>query len=287
MHDLLKTISVISLLLAGVIGLIIAIDIVAGRRQRMAIMNLVWPITALYGSVLALGLYLWLGRAERDGKHGDTSTATGRMPGMSDMPAKREASSGERMSGMGGMSGMTDMPGMSGAHSMPGMAPPTSPPGVSAAASHVKRPMWQRIAVATTHCGSGCVVGDVIGETIIHFRPMTLFGREIFAGWALTYVLALFFGVIFQYFTIRPMRPELSAGAALAEAFKADVLSLTAWQIGMYGWMAIATFVIFGAELSRGGPTFWFMMQIAMLAGYATSYPMNWILVRAGIKSAM
>lgn len=260
MHDPLKTISLISLLLAGVIGLIIAIDIVAGRRQRMAIMNLVWPITALYGSVLALGLYLWLGRAGRDGKHGDASRAPHKMP---------------------------DMPGMSGSHSMPGMAPPTSPSGVSAATSRPKRPMWQRIAVATTHCGSGCVVGDVIGETIIHFRPMTLFGREIFAGWALTYVLALFFGVIFQYFTIRPMRPELGAGAALAEAFKADVLSLTAWQIGMYGWMAIATFVIFGAELSRGGATFWFMMQIAMLAGYATSYPMNWLLVRAGIKSAM
>ena len=33
----------------------------------------------------------------------------------------------------------------------------------------------------------------------------------------------------------------------------------------MYGWMAVATFAIFGHELPKNGPVFWFMMQIAML----------------------
>ena len=29
------------------------------------------------------------------------------------------------------------------------------------------------------------------------------------------------------------------------------------------------------------------MMQIAMLCGFATSYPVNWWLIRAGIKERM
>jgi hypothetical protein len=32
---------------------------------------------------------------------------------------------------------------------------------------------------------------------------------------------------------------------------------------------------------------FWFMMQIAMLAGFAVSYPVNWWLIRAGLKEVM
>ena len=72
---------------------------------------------------------------------------------------------------------------------------------------------------------------------------------------------------------------------------KADALSLTAWQVGMYGFMAIAHFWIFGRligeTLKTTTPEFWFMMQIAMLCGFATAYPVNWWLIRAGIKEAM
>lgn len=74
----------------------------------------------------------------------------------------------------------------------------------------------------------------------------------------------------------------MGAWTALKQALKADALSLTAWQIGMYGWMAIVVFAIFGHELPKGSPIFWWMMQIAMLAGFATSYPVNWWLLRRG-----
>ena len=55
----------------------------------------------------------------------------------------------------------------------------------------------------------------------------------------------------------------------------------------MYGWMAVAVFVIFRDEIPKTDPVFWFMMQIAMLAGFLTSYPVNWWLLRAGIKEKM
>jgi len=31
-------------------------------------------------------------------------------------------------------------------------------------------------------------------------------------------------------------------------------------------------------------PALWFAMQLAMLAGFATSYPVNWWLIRKGLK---
>jgi hypothetical protein len=104
------------------------------------------------------------------------------------------------------------------------------------------------------------------------------------------YLFAYAFGIVFQYFTIAPMR-GLSFGQGIVAAIKADTLSLTAWQIGMYGFMAIADFAIFraglGVTLQTDTPEFWFMMQIAMMFGFATSYPVNWWLLRSGIKEAM
>ena len=148
------------------------------------------------------------------------------------------------------------------------------------------------------HCGSGCTLGDIVAEWFAFFVPAvavwlgwkSIFTEKIFAVWILDYVIALGFGVAFQYFTIKPMR-GLSPGKGLVQAFKADVASLTAWQVGMYGFMAIAHFWIFArifdAKLHVNTVEFWFMMQIAMIFGFATSYPVNWWLIRAGIKEKM
>ncbi len=76
-------------------------------------------------------------------------------------------------------------------------------------------------------------------------------------------------------------------GEEIKAALKADTLSLTAWQIGMYGWMAVATFAIFGLEIAKTNPVFWFMMQIGMALGFLTSFPVNWWLLREGIKEKM
>jgi hypothetical protein len=76
------------------------------------------------------------------------------------------------------------------------------------------------------------------------------FRSEDFRRLGSRHVLALGFGISFQYFTIAPMR-GLGFRDGIKAAFKADTLSLTAWQVGMYGWMAIAVFVIFRHELSK------------------------------------
>ncbi|MCF3960184.1 DUF4396 domain-containing protein [Streptomyces fuscigenes] len=58
------------------------------------------------------------------------------------------------------------------------------------------------------------------------------------------HVLALLLGVVFQYLAIAPMR-GLGLRRGLVEALKADVLSLSAFEVGLFGWMALMFFVFF------------------------------------------
>jgi hypothetical protein len=64
------------------------------------------------------------------------------------------------------------------------------------------------------------------------------------AVWILDFLFAFVLGIAFQYFTIKPMR-KLSVGAGIKQAVKADVFSLSAWQVGMYAFMAFAQFFLF------------------------------------------
>ncbi len=223
-------IAIVSLVAAAISFVIIVMDIRRGHRQRMGIMNVVWPITALYAGPLALWMYYKVGRR-------------------SSVKYLREAQEkGE---------------------SVP------------------ERPFWQSVGVGATHCGAGCTLGDIVAEWFMFFFPFfTIFGRILFANWVIDYALAYILGIIFQYYSIKPMR-GLSVKEGIIAAIKADTLSLTAWQVGMYGWMAIATFVLFQAEMPKTSPVFWLMMQIAMLFGFLTAYPVNWWLIKRGIKERM
>lgn len=152
-----------------------------------------------------------------------------------------------------------------------------------------------RLLLATLHCGTACTIGDIVAEWLAFLVPAVavafgwhwLFGEMIFAVWVLDYLLAYAFGIAFQYFTIKPMR-DLSVSEGYVAALKADTLSLTAWQVGLYGTVAIAKFWlferVFAAPLARNSVEFWFVMQAAMLAGFITGAPVNVWLIKIGRK---
>ncbi len=231
------------LALGAASALVIALDL---RRhpQHMWIMNLVWPITALFGTLWVLWQYFSYGRLA---EHSRMQQA---MQAKEEPPNRR----------------LTPFPVMVGNGAL--------------------------------HCGAGCTLGDICAEWLILAVPAiavafgwhSIFSDKIFATWIVDYLFAYAFGIVFQYFTIAPMR-SLSFGQGIAAAVKADTLSLTAWQVGMYGFMAIAYFAIFGAAFdARLEPSmveFWFLMQIAMICGFLTAYPVNWWLIKRGIKEKM
>ncbi|MGC1777131.1 MAG: DUF4396 domain-containing protein [Xanthobacteraceae bacterium] len=220
----------IAMLVAGVV-IAAGIGVDETRHpQPMWIMNLVWPLCALFGTIFVLAGYVAYGRA-RGGK---------RKP----------------------------------------------------------KPFAVTVGIGAAHCGAGCTLGDIIAEWLAYLAPAvavafgwkSLFADKLFAVWILDFILAFGFGIAFQYYAIVPMR-KLAPRAGLIAALKADALSLMAWQIGMYAFMAFAQFYlfrqIFAIRLEADSPEFWFMMQIAMICGFCISYPVNWWLIQTGIKEAM
>ena len=230
----LHTLATISLAIGAVCAITIALDELR-RPQKMWIMNLVWPLTALFGSVLwTAGYYTW-GRARPESQDKDDES---------------------------------------------------------------KPPFPVMVVKGASHCGAGCTLGDIIAEwaafavpTIaVWFGWRSLFAEKTFAIWIPDFILAFGIGIVFQYFTIAPMR-NLGVGDGIVAAVKADIASISAWQIGMYGLMAIIQFGwyahAFGGIAEVNTPEFWFAMQLSMLAGFCTSYPVNWLLIRAGLKEEM
>jgi len=117
------------------------------------------------------------------------------------------------------------------------------------------------------------VLGDIVA--------VALFGP----GFATEFAFAYLFGIAFQYIPIRAMR-DIPPAAALWDAIKADTLSLLAFELGMFGWMALARFWL-REEAVPSSIVFWFTMQMAMIIGFGTTYPANWLLVKWGVKGGM
>ena len=239
----LHTLSLAYLLLGAVCAIAIAIDEFR-NPQHMWIMNAVWPVTALWGTLWVAWQYFAYGR----------------------LATREKARAAVEY----------------------GAKPPNK----------TQTPFAIMVANGALHCGSGCTLGDICAEWLVFALPAvavafgwtTLFHDTIFAVWIVDFLFAYAFGIVFQYFTIAPMR-HLSFAKGVIAAIKADTLSLTAWQLGMYGFMAIAHFLIFkqalGVTLRTDTVEFWFMMQIAMICGFATAYPVNWWLIESGIKEKM
>jgi hypothetical protein len=147
--------------------------------------------------------------------------------------------------------------------------------------------MWRSAFLGATHCGAGCMVGDILSDSALFLLGTTaLLGSKLLTSYVFDFIVAYLFGIVFQYFAIVPMR-HLSPGAGIWAAIKADTFSLIAYQVGMYAWMAIYQELVFHPRLEANSPVFWFMMQIGMIARLATTYPMNWLLIKTRIKEKM
>ncbi len=143
------------------------------------------------------------------------------------------------------------------------------------------------VGIAVSHCGAGCTLGDIAGAWLVFAFGWELLGLALPAEYLVDFLLAFALGIVFQYFSIAPMR-GLAVGEGIAAAVKADALSLLAFEVGLFGWMAVMQLVLFPApHLAPDHAAYWLLMQIGMIVGFATAYPANVWLVRRGVKEAM
>lgn len=308
------------LFVAGGIGsaLIVAADL-RTRRQPMRIMESVWVLTALWASFFGLWAYYAFGRATRHMPVQNNGTGKQKDSAKISEPAKGGGigeNGNERKVGSAGQETENRKPGTGRRKDLsvagtdpwkvsepePAMNMPepamtgmqmengttTEADGAEDMPGMKGRPRWQSVVLSTLHCGAGCTLADIVGEWFLFFVPVAIGGSILAGTWVVDYLLALAFGIGFQYAAIRGMERTLPRGEAIRRAAKADILSLTAWQAGMYGWMAVAIFALNGGEaMPRTSFVFWFTMQVAMACGFLVALPVNILLIRAGIKKGM
>jgi len=233
----LEPLAIASLALAFLCAATI-VALLLSRPQKMWIMDIVWPVTALY----------W---------------------------------------GPAGVWGLWDMgtPPASPTKRMLQRQAQVEAKGEKKERKATTKPFWQQVAVGVTHCGAGCTLGDIIGEWLVFAFGWTLLGEKLYAELLVDFPLAFGIGIVFQYFTIAPMR-GLGIKEGLVAAVKADTISILAFEIGLFGWMALTAFVLFPGE-SIASWNHWFQMQVGMIVGFLTSYPANWLLLRKGLKEPM
>lgn len=213
---MLHTFSIWFLCLSGLSVLILAFDVLR-HPQKMAVMNWVWPITALYFGPFALWTYFSFGRQK--GNH------------------------------------------------------------------NKEQPYWEKVWKGVTHCGAGCTLGDIIAEWSLFAAGFTLAGSRLHTNYIFDFLAAYLLGIVFQYFSIAPMR-NISGWPGIWAAIKADTISLTAFEIGLFAFMFWMD-RHFHSHLHPSDPSYWFLMQMGMIIGFFTSYPANWWLIRKGLKEAM
>jgi hypothetical protein len=265
---------------AFITSAVIVFDIFGqGHRQRRGVMDAVYPITALYLGPFALALYWRWGRNPAGGRRGPVSRRRAAAAHqVRAMPEMAMAAVGRGGLGVDESDFGHDMVLAANADGSHGSAHPVVR----------EKPRWVMTAIEVSHCGSGCTLGDVTAEWIIYALALTVAGHALFAEYIGDYVLALAFGIAFQYFAIAPMR-GLGLSDGLKAAARADFISLTFFEIGLFGWMALMAFVFFPAphHLMPNSAAYWFMMQVGMVAGFVTSWPANVWLLKHGIKVPM
>ena len=126
-------------------------------------------------------------------------------------------------------------------------------------------------AQATTHCLTGCAIGEVLGFAIGTWR-----------GWSDLATIALAIALAYVFGYALTMRSLLSSGvafgAALGVAFAADTISITVMEIVDN----LVVLAIPGAmDAGLGDWLFWGSLALALAIAWCAAFPVNkWLIAR-------
>jgi hypothetical protein len=139
-------------------------------------------------------------------------------------------------------------------------------------AAHAGAPSLNRLAVsATTHCLTGCAIGEVLGLVLA-----TWWGWDVLPSIGLAIVLA------FVAAYALTMRPLLGAGLpirrALRVAFAADTLSIIVMETVDNG---VILAIPSAMEAGLTDPLFWGSLALGLGIAWVVAFPVNrWLLSR-------
>jgi hypothetical protein len=131
--------------------------------------------------------------------------------------------------------------------------------------------------VATTHCLTGCAIGEVLGLVIANAA-----GWSVVPSIALAVVLAFLFGYSFTMWSL--LRGGVALLTAVGVALAADTLSISVMEI-----VDNVIVVAWPGAMDAGLDTllFWGSLGIALAVAWVAAFPLNWWLLSRGRGHAL
>jgi hypothetical protein len=126
-------------------------------------------------------------------------------------------------------------------------------------------------ASATTHCLTGCAIGEVLGFVIA-----TAFGWGNLATIAVAIVLAFFFGYLLTSLPL--LRSGLGLWEVVPIALAADTASITIMEI-----VDNAVLLVYPGAMEAGlsDALFWWSLAFALAVAWVATFPVNrWLISR-------
>ena len=127
-------------------------------------------------------------------------------------------------------------------------------------------------ASATTHCLTGCAIGEVLGVFI-----GTALGWGNLETIVLAIVLAFFFG--YSLTALPLLRAGLALGAVAGLAFAADTFSITVMEITDN---AVLLVIPKAMEAGLDDPLFWGSLAFSLAVAWVAAFPFNRWLISKG-----
>jgi hypothetical protein len=136
--------------------------------------------------------------------------------------------------------------------------------------------LWKKGFRSTSHCYSGCGIGEVIGITaatiILSVSTLWLV--------AATFTLAFVGGFAL---TVGPLMQEgVGFREAMWDAIWTETPSITIMEI-----VAIGTDLLLAGDAGWTTPLFWTALLFSLTIGFFAAYPVNIALIAAGVKEGM
>jgi hypothetical protein len=135
---------------------------------------------------------------------------------------------------------------------------------------HVNRDSAASAAIVSLPGGAASAVAHLVGVPLVLASGLTIAGIDL---WVMLLVIGAL-AIVLLFAFERTAATGLSVGAAAGAA----VLTVLAFDIGMAGWMLLLHFNEYMPPASEG--SFWFLMQIGIVLGLATGYPVAAALAR-------
>src|SRR5450759_4003943 len=142
-------------------------------------------------------------------------------------------------------------------------------------------PLWEQTVESTIHCVAGDATGILLAAAVTSWLrlPMSL---EVMVEYVAGFAVGLF---LFQALCMKSTF-DGSYRRAVGGTLLAETLSMNAVMAGMIPVMVI----LMSRDRSAMEPTsvrFWGTMSLAFVVGTVTTYPVNWWLVKRGLKHGM